>query len=94
MAYNNLDFVGDEYVPGIPYDLEFYHGISYHILKGSSNYFSAVWMANGRFMVSSLAALSIIDIDTNGVIDWYTTTFSGRAEEALTNTDIKDIVGD
>jgi len=94
MTYNNLDFVGYEYIPEAPYDLEFYNGTPYYILKGDSNYFSAVWVANGRLMVASPAALSIVNMDTNGVVDWYTTTFSGKAGEALTNTDIKDIVGD
>ena len=94
MALNNLDFQGPGYVPEAPYDMDFYGGELFYILKGTSNYFSAVWVANGRLMAASPAALSIMDIDTDVVVDWYTQTFGGRAEEVLDSSDIKDVVGD
>jgi len=94
MAHNNLDFVESGYIAELPYDLEFDQATFFYTLKGDSNYFTSVWVANGRFMVASLSALSIVDIDTNTVVDWYTQTFGGQAEEVLDSSDIKDIVGD
>jgi len=94
MAYNNLDFEAPGYIPEAPYDMDFYSGVTYYVLKGTSNFFSAVWVANGRLMAASPAALSIMDIDTNTVVDWYTQTFGGRGEEVLDSSDIKDVVGD
>jgi len=92
MALNNLNFISPGYEP-TNYDLEFYQGEALFILKGNSDSFTAVWIANGRLMIASPAALSIVDIDTNTLVDWYTQVEGGAANEVLTNDDIIDLVG-
>ena len=76
----------------------------YRILKGTSTEFVAIWaepdasQTNGRFQAASTgagAALSVIDIiniTTSTLYDYYTTTASGRANEALESENIIDLV--
>jgi purine nucleoside permease len=92
-TFNDLDFQDPGYSPPAEYDLEFFEGPSLPILKGDSNYFTAVWVANGRLMVAAANALSVVDLDTNTLIDWYTETHAGAANEVLNSDDITDLVG-
>lgn len=73
----------------------------YRLLKGTSTEFVAIWaepdasLTNGRFQVSSTgtgAGLSVIDLATHTLYDYYTTTVSGRAGEALESDNIIDLV--
>ena len=61
----------------------------------------AIWaesdasLANGRFQAASRgtgAALSIVDLSTDTLYDYYATTVSGRANEALESENIIDLV--
>ena len=67
----------------------------YNIIMGGNNNFTAIWadptagLHNGRVYIASPAAFSIIN--NTVLIDYYTTTFGGRANETLTQDDIKDI---
>ena len=73
----------------------------FYILAGASSNFVAIWaepdasLTNGRFQVASRgvgAALSIVDLSTDTLYDYYTTTVSGRANEALESDNIIDLV--
>jgi hypothetical protein len=53
------------------------------------------FLANGRFYAASNgsgAALSVVDLSTDTLYDYYTTTVSGRASEALESENIIDLV--
>lgn len=93
MALNNLNFTNPGYSVPAEYDLEFFHGVALSILKGDSDNFTAVWIANGRLMIASAAALSIVNLETDALVSWYTQTHGGTANEVLTNDDIIDLVG-
>ena len=73
----------------------------FRLLKGTSTEFVAIWaepdasQTNGRFQAASTgtgAALSVIDITASILYDFYTTTVSGRANEALESDNIIDLV--
>jgi len=73
----------------------------YRLLKGTATNFVAIWaepnasQTYGRFQVSSTgtgAGLSVIDLATHTLYDYYTTTVSGRAGEALESDNIIDLV--
>lgn len=93
MAFNNLNFSGPgDYTAPSEYDLEFYLGDCFSILKGSSNAFIAVWTTtDGRLMAATEDTLSIVDLNTNALIDWYSQAHAGRTNEALISNDIVDI---
>ena len=70
-------------------------------LAGTSENFISIWaepdadISSGRFQVASRgtgAALSIININDNTLYDYYTTTVSGRANEALESNKTTDLV--
>lgn len=73
----------------------------FYILAGTSYNFVAIWaepdasLANGRFQVASTgtgAGLSVVDLASKTLYDYYTTTASGRANEALESDNIIDLV--
>lgn len=73
----------------------------FRLLAGTSTEFVAIWadpdasQTNGRFQAASTgtgAALSVIDIAASTLYDFYTTTVSGRANEALESDNIIDLV--
>jgi len=73
----------------------------FRLLAGTSTEFVAIWaepdasQTNGRFQAASRgtgAALSVIDITASMLYDYYTTTASGRANEALESENIIDLV--
>jgi hypothetical protein len=73
----------------------------FRLLAGTSTEFVAIWaepeasQTNGRFQAASAgagAALSVIDITASTLYDYYTTTVSGRADEALESENIIDLV--
>jgi len=94
MAHNfNFDQPG--YIPN-NYNFNFYTPvITYDVLAGTSNNFTAIWadpdanLSTGKIYIASSAAFSIID--NTLLVDYYTTTFGGRANETLIQNDIKDI---
>ena len=61
-------------------------------IKGSSNNFSSVWILNNKMYVSSDDTLTVVDLLTNIVHDWYSQTHIGRANESLDNDSIVDII--
>lgn len=96
MAYN-FNFTESGYVPN-DYDFDF--GAEeeitiYNILAGVNNNFTAIWadptagLSTGKIYISSPAAFSIVN--STVLVDYYTSTFGGRANETLTQSDIKDI---
>ena len=93
MALNNLNFYGDgNYSAPAEYDLEFYLAQISSILKGDSNNFVGVWItADGRLMAATENTLSIIDLNTNTLLDWYSQIHAGIAGEILESNDIIDI---
>ena len=73
----------------------------FRLLAGTSTEFVAIWaeldasQTNGRFQAASRgtgAALSVVDLSTDTLYDFYTTTVSGRANEALESENIIDLV--
>ena len=88
---NNFNFTDSGYIPG---DLNFDFGVeitTYNVLKGTSNDFSAIWVLNNKMYVSSSDTLTIIDLMTNTVYDWYGQTHIGRANESLDHDEVIDI---
>ena len=63
----------------------------YYILKGTSNNFSSVWVLDQKLYVSNSDALTIIDLLTNTVYDYYTQSHVGRANESLDHAQIIDV---
>ncbi len=67
------------------------------IMAGTDNDFTAIWadynsgIGSGILYAASASAFSIVDMAQNKVIDYYTTTRSGVAGEALLSDDIADI---
>jgi hypothetical protein len=98
----DFDFTESGYIPS--YDFDFSPGaVVYNILKGTLNFFSAVWadsdasLTNGKMYVASQgsgAAFNIVDLSVNSVVDYYTTTHVGAANEALEAEDIVDLTAD
>jgi len=72
----------------------------YSILKGVSNNFVSIWADSdssewsGRLYVSDSgygSALSVVDLSSQALIDFYTFTQPGGFNESLEEEDIKDI---
>jgi len=69
----------------------------YNIIMGTNNDFTAIWadlnssINVGKVYVASSSTFSIVDLKNKKLTDYYTTTFGGRANETLTQDDIKDI---
>jgi hypothetical protein len=94
MAYN-FDFTESGYTP-TSYDFDFAPEITvYVVLAGTNNNFTAIWadpttsLTTGKIYIASPAAFSIVD--STVLVDYYTTTHSGGANEALNQNDIVDI---
>jgi len=85
----NFDFTAPYETP-IEYNFEF-GWTTYRLLKGTSNNFTAIWadprasISSGKMYVSSEDVFSIINLTTNIVHDYYTTTYSGLRGETLTS---------
>lgn len=100
----DFDFTEGGYTPpvdSLDADFDFTPVGVYTILAGTSIDFTSIWaepdanLVTARFQVASRgtgAALSIINIPTNTVYDYYTTTVSGRAGEALDSNATLDLV--
>lgn len=103
-ASPDFDFTEGGYTPpadSLEADFDFVPAGVYLILAGTSVNFTSIWaeptadISTGRFQVASRgtgAALSIIIIDDKTLYDYYTTTVSGRAQEALESDKIVDLV--
>ncbi len=92
---NNFNFTESGYTP-TSYDFNFYTaGVAYTVLAGTNNNFTAVWadlttsLTTGKIYIASSAAFSILNSAV--LVDYYTTTHSGGANEALDQNDIIDI---
>lgn len=98
----DFDFTEGGYVPSSSFN--FGGGVFvYSVLKGVLNYFSSIWadpdagLDTGKMYVASQgtgAAFSIVDLSLNTVVDYYTTTHIGAANEALIAEDIVDLNAD
>ena len=63
----------------------------FNILAGTSNNFTSVWAYDGKMYVASSDAFSVINLETNALIDYYTQTDGGNNNETLISDDIIDI---
>jgi len=69
----------------------------YNIIVGGDNNFTAVYadlnsaIGVGKLYIASLSAFSIIDLKNKKLIDYYTITHAGAANETLEQNDIVDI---
>jgi hypothetical protein len=82
----------------IPDEYDFLFGwLTYYLLKGTSNNFTAIWadprasITSGKMYVSSPEAFSIVNITNKTIYDYYTTTHSGIRAEALQSNDVTDL---
>ena len=82
----------------VSYDFNFGEGVAfYSVLYGSTNNFNSIWcdpdssLSNGKFYTSTNDAISIVNLTSNKVEDFYTTTNGGQAKEPLISDDIVDI---
>jgi hypothetical protein len=105
MANNNFDFGGESYSPLPPYVFNF--GIdeqpvdnNRYVLFGSINNFVAIWadatasLTNGKMYASSSgpgASFNVVNLDTEALVDYYTTTHNGAFNEPLDQEDVVDI---
>ncbi len=96
MSYN-FNFIDSSYTPS-SYDFDFGAEevfVIYNVLAGVNNNFTAIWadadagLYSGRIYIASPAAFSIVN-DTL-LVDYYTTTHKGVANETLEQDDIKDV---
>ena len=63
----------------------------FNILAGTSNYFTSIWVYDGKMYVASSDAFSVINLETNALIDYYTQIDGGNNNEPLIGDDIVDI---
>ena len=94
----NFNFIDGEYTPG--FDFEF-GAVTYEqkhlVLRFTTNNVKTIWadddasLSKGRMYISTSDALSIVNLTTNKVVDHYTQTSGGHAEEPLNSNDIVDI---
>ena len=94
MSYD-FNFTESGYVPD-SYDFNFAPAITvYNILAGTNNNFTAIWadpdagLSTGKVYIASPEAFSIVN--STVLVDYYTTTHKGAANETLEQDDIKDI---
>jgi hypothetical protein len=60
-------------------------------LKGNIDDFSSIWVDNNKMYVGSVGYLTVVDLSTNTVWDWYSESHVGRANESLNSGNIEDI---
>lgn len=99
-GFTNLNFTADYLSDEISYDFNWGEASTVHsILRGTNNYFVDVWcdpnasLTSGRFYIAGSDSLTIIynTASTPIVEDYYSTTVTGTAGEALKADDIVDI---
>lgn len=86
----NFNFTEAGYSP----DSNFNFGVNvriFNILMGESNNFISVWVYNNKMFIGSNNCLNIVDLESNSVVDFYTTTYGGEANEELDTENILDI---
>jgi hypothetical protein len=93
---NDFNFTEGGYIPGSSFDFNF--GITvptpeniYSILKGSTNNFLSVWVLDNKMYAGTNDSLTVINLLTNMVWDWYDQSQKGRAGETLNSDDSNDI---
>lgn len=105
MANNNFNFGGGPYSPLPPYVFNF--GLDElpiergrYVLFGATNNFVAIWadptasLTNGKMYASSSgpsASFNVVNLDTEALVDYYTTTHNGAFNESLDQEDVVDI---
>ena len=89
---NDFDFTEPGYIPPSLYDFDFGEmGDFYYVLKGTSNNFNSIWVFGGRLYAGTNNCLTVLDLGSRAVYDWYSETRKGRANELLTSNDAVDI---
>lgn len=90
---NDFNFTESGYVPGPPFDFEFApaEDLSIRILAGTLNNFTSIWVFEGKMYVASSNALSVVNLATQSLIDFYTQSQAGGLNESLQSNDIVDI---
>jgi len=86
----NFNFTEAGYSP----DSNFNFGVNvrnFNVLMGESNNFTSVWVYNNKMFIGSNNCLNIVDLESNSVVDFYTTTYSGAVGETLIGFNITDI---
>lgn len=69
----------------------------YNILKGTSNNFNSIWcddnsgLTEGKLYISTNDSVMVVNLTSNNVEDYYTTSVAGRSEDTLKSNDIIDI---
>lgn len=87
--YYDFNFTESGYTPS--YDFTFGEAAEiYNILKGNTNDFSSIWVHDNKMYVGSEGYLTVVDLSTNTVWDWYSESHVGRANESLDSSDIVD----
>jgi hypothetical protein len=72
----------------------------FHILRGIDNNFNSIYcdptssVSNGRVYIGNSSSLTVLQVSNNNayVEDYYSTTVSGAAEEALISNTATDIL--
>lgn len=80
------------------YNFDFGDFVNRHyILKGTSNNFNSIWcddntsLTAGKLYISTNDSITIVNLNTNNIEDYYTTSVAGRSEDVLKSNDIIDI---
>jgi len=93
---NNFNFTEPGYTP-TSYDFMFGGEEVFSVLAGTNNNFTAIWadanagLSTGRLYVSSPSAFSVLEMTDRTLIDAYSTTVKGAANEYLQQEDVIDI---
>jgi hypothetical protein len=92
-----FNFTNDDYVSNNDFSFNSY---SYKILSGASLNYNAIWadpnanVNSGRFYIATTgsgAALSVVDLQRNIVVDAYSMSIKGAGNEFLDKEDVVDI---
>jgi hypothetical protein len=96
MAANNFNFTESGYTP-TSYDFQFGAEEIFNVLAGTNNNFVAIWadvntsLTSGRLYVSSPSNFSVLEMTDRRLVDAYSTTIKGAANEYLQQEDVVDI---
>lgn len=99
---NDFNFTEIYQIPGYPidhtndFDFPLEVPTYYSIIKGLNSEFTHVSatpnasLHNGKFYIAAKGYFTVIDLNNHSVFDWYSTTHSGMAKEALDSDDLID----
>jgi len=91
---HDFNFTEGGYSPSAPYNFDFNPPVvipTYNILKGTTNDFSSIWVFDNKMYVGGEGYLTVVDLSTNTVWDWYSEVHLGKAGVALSGSDVADI---